>query len=162
MHVNVMKDFKKCVGLLFIWHKAHSITLHLFQDVRNMSNFLFPCTEIICVQFEASLKQNQPSMMQWVSSNLSWFASLGLNNKTLVIYSGPFHRKWNFLLKTEFRSGYIQCIFLSYAIIKLSITIKILVWYHWFSYVCIKLKYMNILCTNYQCSLVFFKHRWYT
>ena len=50
---------------------------------------------------------------------------------------GPFHRKWNFLLKTEFRSGYIQCIFLSYAIIKLSITVKILVWYHWFSYVCI-------------------------
>ena len=30
-------------------------------------------------------------------------------------------------------------------------------------FLCIhKLKYMNILCTNYQCSLVFFKHRWYT
>ena len=25
-----------------------------------------------------------------------------------------------------------------------------------------KLKYMNILCTNYQFSPVFFKHRWYT
>ena len=40
MHVNVIKDFKEMRYFAIYALNAQSITLHLFQDVRNMSTFL--------------------------------------------------------------------------------------------------------------------------
>ena len=122
--------------LTFSLH-LYARVMHMFYLERCQLKLLLPAAITKPRPISLTALLAKVSVFRWVPYYITCSIERNQNRRINNSSTGPFHRKWNFLLKTELRSGYIQCIFLSYAIIKLSITVKILVWYHWFSYVCI-------------------------